>query len=70
MKTELTLREMEAEMAVELPERQALATINMSRIFAINAAVAANIKSPHATATATANQAIVVTQFRDVILVH
>jgi hypothetical protein len=66
MATELSLRELEAEIAFELPTREALSTYNWSRIFARNKAVAANQFASNSTATASATQTITVVQTGDI----
>jgi hypothetical protein len=56
---ELSMDELVAQEAIELPSREMMQTLtittgnNTAAVFAVNAAIAANILSPGATATAT-----------------
>ena len=53
---ELTVDELEAEEAAELPDREAMSLINANLAIPINAAVAANVLSDGAIAYADATQ--------------
>ena len=63
---ELSLDELNAQDALELPARELMQVTtggNTANVFAVNAAIALNINSPGATATATGgDQAVVVFQ--------
>jgi len=59
---ELSAEEVEAEEAAALPDREAMSLINANIAIPINAAVAANILSDNATATAGATQTDPITQ--------
>lgn len=61
-KFELTIEDLKAERAAELPEREAMGVFNWSSIWASNTAVAVNAFTNHSGATATAQQAIWVNQ--------
>ncbi len=52
----LTAEELEAQTAEELPDREAMGLINANLAIPVNAAVAANVLSDGATATADADQ--------------
>ncbi len=54
--TEMSAQEVEAEGGEEIPDREAMSLINANLAAPINAAVAANVLSDHATANATAIQ--------------
>ena len=55
-KRELSAEELEAEGATDLPEREAMSLVNANVAVPVNAAVAANVLSDNATATADAYQ--------------
>jgi hypothetical protein len=59
---ELTLEELEAQGATELPDREAMSLINANVAAPINAAVAANVLSDNSIAYANAEQTAPITQ--------
>jgi len=59
---ELSLEELEAQEASELPDREAMSLINANIAAPINAAVAANVLSDNSVAYANAQQNIDITQ--------
>ena len=59
---ELTIEELEAQDAAELPDREAMSLINANLAAPVNAAVAANILSDNSTATAYATQDVDIDQ--------
>lgn len=61
-KRELTIEEIEGEEAAELPDREAMSLVNANVAIPVNAAVAANVLSDNATATADAAQTTPITQ--------
>ncbi len=62
MKYELSMQELELQGTELLPTREALGSVNWADVYATNTAVAFNIASKHAEASAEANQAIFVHQ--------
>ena len=60
--TELSAEEVDAEGGEEIPDREAMSLVNANLAGPINAAVAANVLSDHATANATAIQDAPITQ--------
>ncbi len=54
--TEVTNEELEGQAGEELPDREAMSLINANLAAPVNAAVAANVLSDDATATANAEQ--------------
>jgi hypothetical protein len=61
-KTGLTPAELDAELAEELPDREAMSLINANIAAPVNAAVAANILSDGSVAYANAEQNVTITQ--------
>jgi len=61
-KQELSVEELEAQGAEELPDREAMSLLNANLAAPVNAAVAANILSDDSTATATATQDVTIDQ--------
>jgi len=59
---ELTLEELEAQQAAELPDRENMSLVNANIAAPINAAIAANVLSDNSTATANATQVGDITQ--------
>ncbi|PZS16222.1 MAG: hypothetical protein DLM54_11570 [Acidimicrobiales bacterium] len=59
---ELTEEELSAETGEELPDREAMSLVNANIAVPVNAAVAANVLSDNATATANAAQTTPITQ--------
>jgi len=55
-KQELTAEELEAQGGEDLPDREEMSLLNLNVAAPINAAVAANVLSDNATATANATQ--------------
>lgn len=58
MKREICVQEMTAQSVQVLPDREALALVNLNLAAPINAAVAANVLSDHSVAAASATQSI------------
>ena len=59
---ELSNEELEAQGGEELPDREAMSLINANLAAPVNAAVAANVLSDNADATATATQTVDIDQ--------
>lgn len=60
--TELTVEELEAQNAAELPDREAMSLIDANVAAPVNAAVAANILTEDSTAIANAEQDVDIDQ--------
>lgn len=60
--TELTPEELEAQGGEQLPDREAMSLVNANVAAPVNAAVAANVLSDNADATATATQDVDIDQ--------
>ena len=60
--TELTVEELEAQNAAELPDREAMSLIDANVAAPVNAAVAANILTEDSTAIANAEQDVDIEQ--------
>ena len=61
-RTQLGLHPLDAEGAIELPNREALSLVNANLALPINAAIAANVLSDNATAAALATQSAPIVQ--------